>query len=174
MTYDGPKISREEARAQGLKRFFTGVPCKQGHISERIVSSGSCMECNRERARIKPQDKIEGGKYAPKHDPSVVVYGPFISRELAKEKGYKQFYDEIPCMHGHYAKKAVINKSCFTCTELKRTPSPLLKLIYKECGIEFMHKRKIHSFVAKSAISKTGGIIPQIKTQLGSTGKKKN
>jgi predicted nucleic acid-binding Zn-ribbon protein len=142
MTYESPKISREEAREKGLKRFFTGEPCKQGHISERQVSSGECIECARERSRIKATDKIKGGKYAPKYDPKAIVYGPFISRELAKEKGYKQFYDGIPCMHGHYSRKAVINKACFTCTELKRTPSPLLKLTCKECGKEFFHKRK--------------------------------
>jgi hypothetical protein len=29
------KISREKARARGLKRLFTGKPCCRGHLSER-------------------------------------------------------------------------------------------------------------------------------------------
>src|SRR5258705_11007512 len=29
------KISREKARARGLKKFFTGKPCCRGHLSER-------------------------------------------------------------------------------------------------------------------------------------------
>jgi 5-methylcytosine-specific restriction endonuclease McrA len=38
-------ISRKEARERGLKRFFTGVPCKHGHLSERYVSTKNCAEC---------------------------------------------------------------------------------------------------------------------------------
>lgn len=38
-------ISREEALEKGLIRFFTGVPCKRGHISEIYVSGSACIEC---------------------------------------------------------------------------------------------------------------------------------
>lgn len=38
-------ISRSEARAQGLKRYFTGRPCKHGHASERRVGDGGCIAC---------------------------------------------------------------------------------------------------------------------------------
>lgn len=37
----------QEAKNAGLKQFFTGRPCKHGHIAERHVSSGSCLECIR-------------------------------------------------------------------------------------------------------------------------------
>lgn len=39
------KISRQEALALGLSIYFTGKPCKKNHISERIVSNGSCKKC---------------------------------------------------------------------------------------------------------------------------------
>lgn len=38
-------ISRAEARSLGLTRYFTGKPCKHGHVSERLVSSTKCCEC---------------------------------------------------------------------------------------------------------------------------------
>jgi hypothetical protein len=38
-------ISRAEAGALGLKRYFTGKTCKHGHICERYVSSSVCVEC---------------------------------------------------------------------------------------------------------------------------------
>jgi 5-methylcytosine-specific restriction endonuclease McrA len=38
-------ISRSDARAAGLKKFFTGVPCKRGHSSERWVRDGKCAVC---------------------------------------------------------------------------------------------------------------------------------
>lgn len=37
-------ISRKNAKALGQKRYFTGKPCKQGHLAERNVS-GRCLEC---------------------------------------------------------------------------------------------------------------------------------
>jgi hypothetical protein len=52
-------ITRADATARGLKRFFTGVPCKNGHTSERYVSStGGCVTCStrkgRNRIRARP------------------------------------------------------------------------------------------------------------------------
>lgn len=38
-------ISRKEAKAQGLSRYFTGKPCCNGHIAERQTSKGVCIEC---------------------------------------------------------------------------------------------------------------------------------
>ena len=40
---------RAEAKALGLKRYSTGAPCPLGHVVERLVSNGSCMECCRVR-----------------------------------------------------------------------------------------------------------------------------
>lgn len=44
-------ISQADAHARGLKRFFTGVPCQRGHVSQRYVnihraSGGACVECS--------------------------------------------------------------------------------------------------------------------------------
>lgn len=38
-------ISREAAKAAGLKFFFTGKPCKNGHAVGRYVSTGKCTDC---------------------------------------------------------------------------------------------------------------------------------
>lgn len=38
-------ISRSEAREKGLTKFFRGVPCKHGHISEQYTRSGNCVAC---------------------------------------------------------------------------------------------------------------------------------
>ncbi|MDR3464153.1 MAG: HNH endonuclease signature motif containing protein [Beijerinckiaceae bacterium] len=38
-------LSRADARARGLSRYWTGKPCKHGHIAERIVANGACVEC---------------------------------------------------------------------------------------------------------------------------------
>lgn len=38
-------MTRTEARARGLKRYFTGRPCPAGHVAERYVSNYRCVEC---------------------------------------------------------------------------------------------------------------------------------
>lgn len=41
-------MTRSEARALGLPRFFNGIPCKRGHVAERATSNGACHICNHE------------------------------------------------------------------------------------------------------------------------------
>lgn len=44
-------ISRKEARKQGLTHYFTGKPCKLGHIAERHTIRRDCIECSRLKSR---------------------------------------------------------------------------------------------------------------------------
>lgn len=46
-------ISRKEALEQGLKFYFTGVPCANGHLCERDVAEWRCLECRRAKATRK-------------------------------------------------------------------------------------------------------------------------
>lgn len=38
-------ISRDHAISQGLPRYFTGKPCKEGHVAERFVANYTCCVC---------------------------------------------------------------------------------------------------------------------------------
>ena len=38
-------VSYADAKAKGLKRYFTGKPCKRGHVVERFVASCACTAC---------------------------------------------------------------------------------------------------------------------------------
>jgi hypothetical protein len=44
-------ITRNEAKAAGLTLYFTGQPCKYGHVSERRTVNTACVECHRQSAR---------------------------------------------------------------------------------------------------------------------------
>lgn len=44
-------ILRADARHQGLARYFTGKPCKRGHVAERYTRNLTCVECDREKQR---------------------------------------------------------------------------------------------------------------------------
>ena len=43
-----PFISIQQAKQQGLKFYFTGIACKQGHIDLRVVSQHCCWICKKE------------------------------------------------------------------------------------------------------------------------------
>jgi hypothetical protein len=38
-------IERKDAMARGLSQYFTGRPCKNGHVTHRYTSSGACSGC---------------------------------------------------------------------------------------------------------------------------------
>ena len=47
-------ISRAQAKADGLTHYFTGKPCKNGHLEKRLTKNGTCMVCNAQaQARYK-------------------------------------------------------------------------------------------------------------------------
>lgn len=41
-------VSRQSAIASGAVRYFTGRPCKQGHVDARTVRNSSCTACTRQ------------------------------------------------------------------------------------------------------------------------------
>jgi hypothetical protein len=44
-------VAKLAAIAQGLKHYFTGRPCKRGHVAKRPVATGFCSECSVENSR---------------------------------------------------------------------------------------------------------------------------
>lgn len=43
---DGLEVmSRDDAHRLGLARYYTGQICKRGHLCERFVSNGGCVQC---------------------------------------------------------------------------------------------------------------------------------
>ena len=44
-------LPRAQAKAQGLKRYFTGKQCPRGHIADRYTSTGNCTACTEDHNR---------------------------------------------------------------------------------------------------------------------------
>jgi len=59
--YNGPIVTRKEAKLKSLKRFFDGNPCHKGHISEKFVFNYSCCQCcaDRPRKQVTTEQKIK-------------------------------------------------------------------------------------------------------------------
>jgi 5-methylcytosine-specific restriction endonuclease McrA len=55
-------ITREDAKAAGLARYFTGIACVNGHMAQRFTSSTRCIPCQRESSsayKAKNPDKFK-------------------------------------------------------------------------------------------------------------------
>ena len=68
-------IIRSEAKALGLTHYFTGKPCKHGHIARRRVNDRNCAGC----------DKLHKDLFRVRH--------PEQSREI-KKAGYYKYRDK--------------------------------------------------------------------------------
>jgi len=59
-----PIVTRAEAKAAGSTRYFTGEPCKYGHLAERTTTSGECAECYRAKRRRYRAANIDAARAA--------------------------------------------------------------------------------------------------------------
>lgn len=55
-------VTRAQARERNLSRYFTGLPCCRGHISERVTANGCCRECQINDRRS-PEAKARDREY---------------------------------------------------------------------------------------------------------------
>jgi 5-methylcytosine-specific restriction endonuclease McrA len=76
-------MSRKEARAAGLVRYSSGVPCKNGHAAERQVSNNVCVECGAERVR---QSRIESPEAWRGYGRKAYAKNPEIMRERTQRQ----------------------------------------------------------------------------------------
>ena len=57
-------ITKNEAKQQELTYYYTGKPCKYGHLSERLVKGGACRECRRILAtKYRTENREEYNRY---------------------------------------------------------------------------------------------------------------
>ncbi len=94
-------ITIEQARERGLKRYFTGKPCKFGHISERRVCSKYCCQCEREKTRKNPKKLAYMKIYAERNKARIAEYQSKYYEENAekiKEYAKGRYQEKKPTM----------------------------------------------------------------------------
>ena len=72
-------ISRATAQLNGLPRYFTGVPCKHGHVSERYVASKTCCECgnttaNKSKAKDRAKYSLSSSDWGKRNPEKLAQY----------------------------------------------------------------------------------------------------
>jgi len=135
-------ISRKEAKEQGLKKYFTGIPCKNRHVAERYVSGHRCVKCLSEKC-TKYYDKTRKTKNKPKRH--YASYGATSNKErcslyyvankekiLLKQKEYNQINKEL-CNAQNAKRRARKKQALPKWADLEK-----IKEIYKNCP-EGMH-----------------------------------
>lgn len=55
-------VSRAEAKAAGIGCYFTGVPCRAGHIAKRNVANWTCRMCENEKAAARRARDLDGAR----------------------------------------------------------------------------------------------------------------
>lgn len=81
-------ISRQDAKARGLKHYYTGKPCTHGHKGRRYVGSGACAPCAvihstaQNKKQTTEQRRANWKKYYDRH--------PERARESARRAGWKR------------------------------------------------------------------------------------
>jgi len=124
-------ISCKDAKAKGLKRYFTGKPCKRGHVAERHVTGGCIICANEDQVKYYHQDPE---KYK-------VINRKYFQNSEVKEKNRArqlQFYND-----NKYLCRSISSRC--RAQRLKRVPSwsetELIKEFYAGCpdGYEVDH-----------------------------------
>jgi len=85
-------ITRQEAKQQGLRHYFTGKECKRGHVCKRYTQSTLCVECQAEHAKNRYH-------VVQKHDPQYVENNRARSRQQYKEVGTKWHHENKERAH---------------------------------------------------------------------------
>ncbi len=113
LPYDGPVVTRAEAKKAGSPRYFTGKPCSYGHVTERFTSGGSCRECLRlrfEKKRrnhgIEARSKQSQSEFAAKRRVLNIRWKAKNRERLAAEarEYYWEHKDECDARNRQYAK----------------------------------------------------------------------
>lgn len=91
MNRDNFIITRKQAIAIGLKRYFTGRECLRSHISWRSTANGACSECLKEDQRKRKSEVAEAlhekrQRDLGQSDIDIPVFLPVKAAPLADQK----------------------------------------------------------------------------------------
>ena len=105
-------LVKAAAIAAGERRYSTGVPCKHGHVSDRLVSTGQCTECLSLRESTYDRKKYQERYRSSDHGGRVFRDG--IRRSLARKSGHMP-----PPLESEWPPKPSDGK-CQCCGEVRR------------------------------------------------------
>lgn len=121
-------ISRKDAKALGLKRYFTGLSCKRGHICDRWVCGGRCIECHNEYTKRwnkeNPKNRAKTSKkHRLKNKKKYLEYGKKWrnqNRDKVREQGRLQYENNKESRRASRARWGKANRAYLSAREMAR------------------------------------------------------
>lgn len=84
-------ISRNDAISTGLNKYFTGIPCRNGHVSERYSCNTKCVKCVSDQSKLRYDNNQEEMRNRRKK----YYYENQDKEKLARDRYNKEHKDEI-------------------------------------------------------------------------------
>ena len=157
-------ITRKEAQAQGLKRYYTGKPCKHGHVAERFLSTRTCVTCHRQggasekgketrRNYFKNNDEARAKKNAqcragfaklwanPEYKAKKLIENRALNKKWTKENPDKSYAKTVKRRARYYGDITLLNDEEYT--RLVAIYKEMQRL-NKEAGCVAYHVDHIH------------------------------
>lgn len=106
--YSSMPATALRARQLGLMHYFTGKPCKRGHISPRYATSGNCSQCIAEK-RGQTRIRIKGRSSKRCEEDHRLANN-------ALEAGFTYYESKRPCPMGHKT-RYVGSNNCVKCNQ---------------------------------------------------------
>lgn len=124
--------AKKIAKLHGFKKFYDGIPCKNGHLSERYTRNSACVKCAYTRKTVsltKEQIKEKINLYQKKYS---------MINALKKRQRTKQWAIDNPEKSLINAKISQANRRA---RKLNATPiwadKQKIKQIYKNCPVGY-------------------------------------
>lgn len=91
-------VSKLEAKALGLKQYFTGIPCRKGHTSKRYTNGGGCIACvmspeNMEASRKRLKERYANPELRAKHLQNIKLRS-LAPKEKERRTAYNKEYSQ--------------------------------------------------------------------------------
>jgi hypothetical protein len=115
---------REAAARAGLKYFFTGVTCLRGHVANRYVCNGTCVECALSKSKRANPSRLIGPPTRPAGWKAVSVGEVFRRRRHDKRR------DDIFSLA-----RLLVSKTCPICDKTFETRLHNQCLCSEDCVI---------------------------------------
>lgn len=133
---------RASAKEAGAKRYNTGIPCIHGHLADRYVSGGACVECmrNHTKARDVRLPSYNRERFAAWYEKNRERHchntKQWKSQNLEKFKGYRKAY--------YHRNKVALREQ----TKLWRKRNPQRAFLQQKRWIE-LNRGRVNAYVAR-------------------------
>jgi hypothetical protein len=120
-------IGRDEAHARGMTTYYTGTPCKRGHLSRRYVANAGCLACL-ERHKFTARRNSYSRDLVPFDGPTLWRSRRLDPKQLDEITKALQGYLDTLCEH-------FVGKVCAECDGQKVVPTGDGRNAWKPCPL---------------------------------------